>query len=97
MNKATGGKAAPATNKVNQTAGGVAKTGGGVAKGATGAAGGAAKNVSGTASGALGNLSNTGKQTGAAMKKGDVKGTASGELLLSLQVRLFFSCGWLTF
>ena len=79
VNKATGGRAAPATNKVNQAAGGVAKTGSGAVKGAAGTAGGAAKNVSGTAGGAVGNLTNTGKQTGAAIKRGDIKGTASGE------------------
>ena len=86
MNKATGGKAAPATNKVNQAADGVAKTGGGAVKGATGTAGGAAKNVSGTAQGALGNLGNTGKQTGAAIKKGDIKGTASGRFSTGRQM-----------
>lgn len=80
MNKATGGRAAPATNRVNQAAGGVAKTGTGAVRGATGTAGGAAKNVSGTAQGAVGNLANTGKQTGAAIRRGDIKGTATGEL-----------------
>lgn len=67
------------TNKVNQATGGATKSAGGVAKGATGTAQGAAKNVTGTAQGALGNLSNTGKQTGTAIKKGDIKGTASGK------------------
>lgn len=78
VNKATGGKAAPVTNKVGQVAGGTTKTVGSAASGAVGTAGGAAKNVGGTATGAVGNLANTGKQTGAAIRRGDIKGTATG-------------------
>lgn len=44
----------------------------------TGTAGGAAKNVGGTATGAVDNLANTGKQTAGAIRRGDVKGAATG-------------------
>lgn len=66
------------TNKVGQVAGGTAKTAGSAVTGTVGTAGGAVKNVGGTAGGAVGNLANTGKQTAGAIRRGDIKGTATG-------------------
>lgn len=75
VEKATGGKAAPATKKINKVGSGAVDTAGNAAKNVSGTAQGAAKDVSGTASGAAGNLAKTGKVPAGAVGRGDFKGT----------------------
>lgn len=93
LDKASGGRTAPATKKVNQVGQGATSAVSGATKNVGATAQGAGKNVSNTAGGAMGDLAQTGKDTASAVQRRDIKGVGTGVAKVWMLLQFLRTCG----